>query len=224
MTIQQAFDNAAADYDQLRRSLIPCFDDFYGTAVNIVPFDKLSSRSILDLGAGTGLYSGMLQAVYPNASVTLLDLAPEMLEKAKVRFEIMGKLPTILLGDYLETDFEGCYDLIISALSIHHLADEDKEQLYQKIYASLKPGGMFVNADQVLGATTEIEQLYRTNWLESVRAKGISEEELNKALQRMEYDRMTPLNTQLEWLEKAGFQNVDCWYKNFSFAVFGGYR
>lgn len=83
---------------------------------------------------------------------------------------------------------------------------------------------MFVNADQVLGATTEIEKLYRTNWLESVCAKGISQEELNRARKRMEYDRMTPLSTQLSWLEKAGFQDVDCWYKNFSFAVFGGYR
>lgn len=64
----------------------------------------------------------------------------------------------------------------------------------------------------------------RKHWLESVRGKGISQQELNKAFQRMEYARMTPLNTQLGWLEKASFQNVDCWYKNFSFAVFGGYR
>lgn len=224
MNIQQAFDTAAADYDPLRRTLIPCFDDFYGTAVGVVAFEQTASLSVLDLGAGTGLYSGMIQAVFPNARMTLLDLAPEMLEKAKARFKEMGKSPKILLGDYLKTDFAGSYELIISALSIHHLEDGDKERLYQKVYSSLKPGGMFVNADQVLGATTEIEKLYRTNWLESVCAKGISQEELNCARQRMEYDRMTPLNTQLSWLEKAGFQDVDCWYKNFSFAVFGGYR
>jgi tRNA (cmo5U34)-methyltransferase len=83
---------------------------------------------------------------------------------------------------------------------------------------------MFVNADQVLGATTELEKLYRTHWLKSVRALGISDEELNKARKRMEYDRMTPLTDQLGWLKQAGFQDVDCWYKNFSFAVFGGHR
>jgi tRNA (cmo5U34)-methyltransferase len=224
VNIQQAFDAAAADYDGLRRILIPCFDDFYGTAVRVVPFDQAEPLSVLDLGAGTGLYSGTLQAVFPNAKFTLLDLAPEMLEKAKARFEEMGKLPRILLGDYVEADFEGSYDLIISALSIHHLEDADKERLYQRIYSSLKPGGMFVNADQVLGATTELEKLYRTHWLESVRALGISDEELNKARKRMEYDRMTPLSDQLGWLKQAGFRDVDCWYKNFSFAVFGGHR
>jgi len=35
---------------------------------------------------------------------------------------------------------------------------------------------------------------------------------------------MAPLDIQLRWLEAAGFQDVDCWYKNFSFAVFGGHR
>ncbi|MEH2414641.1 hypothetical protein [Nostoc sp.] len=35
---------------------------------------------------------------------------------------------------------------------------------------------------------------------------------------------MATLDIQLRQLEAAGFQNVDSWYKNFSFAVFGGYR
>ncbi|MBE9182386.1 GNAT family N-acetyltransferase [Oculatella sp. LEGE 06141] len=40
----------------------------------------------------------------------------------------------------------------------------------------------------------------------------------------MKYDRLAPLDQQLQWLETVGFQHVDCWYKHFSFAVFGGQR
>lgn len=224
MNIQQAFNAAAAEYDQLRRILIPCFDDFYGTAVEVIPFNRTAPLKVLDLGAGTGLYSGMVQAVFPNAEFTLLDLASEMLEKAKTRFCEMGKSPRFLIGDYVETDWDGSYDLVISGLSIHHLSDADKERLYQKIFHALKPEGMFVNADQVLGKTPELEQRYRQQWLDSIRSRGISEEQINAAKKRMEYDRMATLDAQLGWLKAAGFQNVDCWYKNFSFAVFGGYR
>jgi len=224
VNIQQAFNAAAADYDGLRRTLIPCFDDFYKTAVEIVPFERTALLKVLDLGAGTGLYSGMLQATFPYTEFTLLDLAAEMLDQAQLRFSSMGKSPRILIGDYVNTDFLGPYDLIISSLSIHHLEDSDKEHLYRRIYLALKPGGMFINADQVLGKTPELERLYRQNWLDSVRTLGISDEQLLAALQRMEYDRMTPLDNQLAWLEAAGFQDVDCWYKNFSFAVFGGRR
>jgi tRNA (cmo5U34)-methyltransferase len=224
MNIQEAFNSAAGDYDNLRRILIPCFDDFYKTAVEIIPGDWTAPLKVLDLGAGTGLYSGMVQSVFPKAEFTLLDLAPEMLEKAKFRFSKMGKSPKILIGDYIETDLGDSYDLIISALSIHHLSDFDKELLYQRIYNVLKPGGIFVNADQILGKTADLEELYRQHWLDSIRANGISEEDLKAAQKRMEYDRMATLDIQLRWLEAAGFKNVDCWYKNFSFAVFGGYR
>lgn len=232
MNIQQAFNAAAADYDLLRRTLIPCFDDFYKTAVEVIPCDcakrtlrdRTAPFKVLDLGAGTGLYSGMVQAVFPRAEFTLVDLAVEMLEKAKSRFTSMGKSPRILIADYIEADLGGPYDLAISALSIHHLSDSDKQRLYQRIYNVLNPGGMFVNADQVLGKTPELEKLYRQNWLDSVRALGISDEDLDAALKRMEYDRMATLDIQLSWLEAAGFQDVDCWYKNFSFAVFGGRR
>jgi tRNA (cmo5U34)-methyltransferase len=224
MNIQEAFNAAAVDYDSLRRILIPCFDEFYKTAVEIIPSERTAPIKVLDLGAGTGLYSGMVQSVFPNAEFTLLDLAPEMLEKAKLRFSKMGKSPKILIGDYIEADLGDSYDLIISALSIHHLSDFDKELLYQRIYDVLNPGGIFVNADQVLGKTPDLEELYRQHWLDSVRAKGISEEDFKAAQKRMEYDRMATLEIQLHWLEAAGFQNVDCWYKNFSFAVFGGYR
>lgn len=224
MTIQQAFNAAAADYDQLRRILIPCFDDFYTTAVEVIPCDRTAPLKVLDLGAGTGLYSGMVQAVFPNAEITLLDLADEMLEKAKKRFSQMGKSPNIVIGDYIESDWQGSYDLVISGLSIHHLSNPDKQCLYQRIYQALKPGGMFVNADQVLGNTPTLEKRYRQQWIDAIRSLGISDEELNAALKRMEYDRMATLTAQLGWLEAAGFQDVDCWYKNFSFAVFGGER
>jgi tRNA (cmo5U34)-methyltransferase len=230
--IQQAFNAAAADYDKLRRTLIPCFDDFYGTAVSVIAGDafrqgnalRTTPLKVLDLGAGTGLYAGMVQAVFPFAEFTLLDLAAEMLEQAKSRFSRMGKSPRIKLCDYVEADLGGSYDLVISGLSIHHLCDSDKERLYQRIHDALNPGGMFVNADQVLGKTPELDKRYRQHWLDSVCALGISEKDLKDAKKRMECDRMATLDIQLGWLEAAGFQDVDCWYKNFSFAVFGGHR
>ncbi|MEH1800600.1 MAG: hypothetical protein V7L02_14880 [Nostoc sp.] len=39
------------------------------------------------------------------------------------------------------------------------MSDIDKELLYQRIYDVLNPGGIFVNADQVLGKTPDLEKL-----------------------------------------------------------------
>lgn len=224
MSIQQAFNSVAADYDQQRRLLIPCFDDFYQTAIAVIPHPAETALKVLDLGAGTGLFAAMVQAAFPRAELTLIDLAEDMLEQAKLRFQRLGHSPKIVLSDYSQVDLQGPYDLVISALSIHHLDDLEKERLYQRIYQALRPGGLFVNADQVLGETPALDRLYRQQWLASVKASGISPADLEAALQRMEYDRMAMLKAQLHWLGTAGFVNVDCWYKNFSFAVFGGNR
>jgi tRNA (cmo5U34)-methyltransferase len=40
----------------------------------------------------------------------------------------------------------------------------------------------------------------------------------------MKEDRMATLGSQLRWLEEAGFREVDCWYKSYNFAVFGGHK
>lgn len=223
MNVLQAFNTAALDYDKQRRGLIPCFDDFYGMAVEALSTCQRLPLKALDLGAGTGLYASMVQAAFPNIEFTLVDLADKMLEQAEARFSSIGKSPRILLGDYLATDLGNAYDLVISGLSIHHLSDTDKQHLYQRIYDILSPGGMFVNADQVLGKTPNIDKLYRQHWLNSVSV-AVSNEELKAAKKRMECDRMAKLDDQLNWLEAAGFQDVDCWYKNYSFAVFGGHK
>ena len=44
---------------------------------------------------------------------------------------------------------EGPFDAVISALAIHHLEDEDKRVLFARVHDVLRPGGVFVNAEQV---------------------------------------------------------------------------
>jgi len=65
------FDAGADKYDQQRRMVIPCFNDFYQTAVNLIPFDRTDSFTFLDLGAGTGLLASFIINLFPNAEGTL---------------------------------------------------------------------------------------------------------------------------------------------------------
>jgi ubiquinone/menaquinone biosynthesis C-methylase UbiE len=215
------FSRDAGGYDDLRRKLIPCFDEFYGTALKLIAEWRPDRHiDVLDIGAGTGLFTSMVFELGGIARLSLLDGSPEMLERAKARFPATATVD-YRVGDMASADL-GRHDLIISALAIHHLSDPDKAALYARIRRALKPGGLFVNAEQVLGPSPEADARYVRIWHEQIRALGVSEEEIAKAAERMSYDRCASVEAQLGWLRDAGFSDVDCSFKAWRFAVISG--
>jgi tRNA (cmo5U34)-methyltransferase len=220
-TVKRAFDLSANTYDQSRRQLIPCFDAFYGTVLELIPYTPQDRFRVLDLGAGTGLLGQLVAQRFPRATVALMDISEAMLAKAKERFAQMPGAFEFMLADYT-AGVSGEFEVVVSALSIHHLTDLSKAKLFGDILAALTPGGLFVNADQVLGATPGIDRIYRERWLRQVREMGCPLADLEAAMERMQEDKMAPVDHQLSWLRQAGFHEVNCWYQNYSFAVYSG--
>ena len=220
--IKEQFDSVSKKYDSQREYLIPCFNEFYSACLPLVK-SLTHAKKVLDIGAGTGLFTQFIYDVNPNLQFTLVDLSGEMLEVARERFEGESNF------EYLELDFskDGIpdkYDIIISGLAIHHLEDSDKAKLYKNIYKALNDGGLFINADQVAGKNVMFDSLYKYYWRETVSHSGLDREALVQAFERTKLDKLAPLETQLHMLEKAGFNEVDCIYKNMNFAVFGGFK
>lgn len=223
-TIAEAFNRAARSYDGLRRRLIPCFDDFYGAAAELVEEFAPPGGRILDLGAGTGLLSALATARRPDLHLVLTDLAEGMLNQARERFA--GRAPTVeyRVMNHLDLAEEGSFDVVMSALSIHHLEDEGKAAVYAAMARAVRPGGLVLNADQVSGDTPEMEARYWGHWRAAIERAGVSPEEIAAAIERQSFDRRAPLEAQLNWLRQAGLSQVECRYKNVSFVVMAGLR
>ena len=219
--IRERFNDHASQYDDQRRKLIPCFDDFYSIPITVLDTKK-EEPQVLDIGAGTGLFSSFLKEKFPQAKLTLIDISEKMMEVAKIRFRSESDVEYVI-ADYTDYAFESNkYDFIISSLSIHHLTDEEKRSLYDSLYIALKPGGVFVNADQVLGQTGYLESLYKKEWANKINSSGLTKEEVEAAHERTKLDKMSTLEDQIHWLQQSGFQDVDCLYKYFNFVVLYG--
>lgn len=224
--MRAVFDAAAGGYDRVRARLVPNLEAFYGAALDAVPFAGGEPIRVLDLGAGTGLMSELVAERYPASEITLVDISVEMLRVARRRLgaERAGRTRFRVL-DFARKELPGEpgeYDLVVSALSVHHLTHGDKRELFERVREALSGGGYFVNADQVLGETAEEEGRNREWWLRSVREAGTSERELAEALHRMKADREATLSEQMRWLEEAGFVGVRSPYRDHCFAVYGG--
>ena len=218
--VRERFNEHASQYDEQRRKLIPCFDDFYSIPISVLDTKK-EKPHVLDIGAGTGLFSSFLKEKFPQAKLTLIDISEKMMEVAKDRFRGESDIE-FLIADYTDYVFDNKYDFIISSLSIHHLTDEEKRNLYDCLYTALKPGGVFVNADQALGKTAHIESLYKEDWANKINSSGLTKEKVEAAHERTKLDKMSTLEDQIHWLQQSGFQDVDCLYKSFNFVVLYG--
>lgn len=105
--------------------------------------------SILDLGCGTGLELNDVFARVPNARVTGIDLAPNMLNQLRSKFSHRMNQITLIQAHYLDFPLgEVLYDYAIATLTLHHLPPENKLRVYEKVRKALKEGGLYIEGDQ----------------------------------------------------------------------------
>ena len=199
---REVFDATASTYDTDRSKLIPGCDAFYRWALDLIP---ARAKVICELGAGSGLMTRLLRDRFPTAHLHVIDFSAPMLDRAKER---LGNDPNITWhqSDYAANPLPQSLCAVVSTLSIHHLDDADKRVVFQKAYASLKPNGVFVNADQVAGPTPALEDRYKAIWLQQVRVAGATEPQIEASLYRQQEDRCVSVEAQLQWLHEAGFK------------------
>ena len=133
-------------YRALMRQEVPDYDRLQAELVEATR--GITARSILELGTGTGETTRRILAAHPQAGLHGIDSSPEML--AAARSALSGydvRLEVARIEDPLP---DGPFDLIVSALTIHHLAGPDKAALFTRIAVLLPPGGRFVVADIVV--------------------------------------------------------------------------
>src|SRR5208283_1902462 len=97
------------------------------------------------------------------------------------------------LLDHGQDPIPGNFDAIVSGLSIHHLEHEEKRALFARIYAALRTGGIFINAEVILGESDDTERTANAEWKRAAREAGASDCDLAAAIERQKHDRCATL-------------------------------
>jgi 2-polyprenyl-3-methyl-5-hydroxy-6-metoxy-1,4-benzoquinol methylase len=133
------FEEKAQDWDT--NDMIKALSAGIGSSI----LDRVSlheDMTVMDFGAGTGLISAHIA---PHVKqVTAVDVSESMLEKLAAKPELQGKVE-VRCQDITEQPLEEDFDLIVSAMAMHHV--QDTEDLLRRFVQSLKPGAKVALAD-----------------------------------------------------------------------------
>jgi tRNA (cmo5U34)-methyltransferase len=192
---------------------------------------------VLDIGCGDGALLAKVMESRRVSHAVALDGSAAMLQRARKRFAKNDDVK------FVQADFNDAnwpaklpaepFDVIVSGFAIHHSEDEQKRQIYAQIFQLLAPGGVFVNIEHVASATPFGERLWNRAWTEyDVAYRRASGEQIEFDAVLAEFlasdqraaNRLTPVETQLQWLREIGFADVDCYCKYLELAVLAGYR
>jgi tRNA (cmo5U34)-methyltransferase len=165
-------------------------------------------RRLLDLGTGDGRLMALLLARCPEAEGIAVEFSPAMLERARERFRSDDRVQVVEHDLAEPLPALGPRDVICSSFAIHHLPDERKRRLYEECWAILEPGGVFCNLEHVSSPTPGLHQRF-------LDVTGGQEDASNILLD---------VQTQLTWLRKIGFEDVDCLWKWRELALLSGVK
>lgn len=158
--MDQFFDSRLDIYDDHQLDCIDHAREFLRFTAACLP--AYAHCSLLDLGCGTGLELDDYFAINPSASVTGIDMAPGMLNRLKEKHG--HRNINLILGSYFDVPFgRAVYDAAVSVESLHHFTADEKIPLYQKLHASLKPGGFFILTDY-FSLSDEEERLHEASY------------------------------------------------------------
>jgi tRNA (cmo5U34)-methyltransferase len=216
-----------AEYDELIRRLVPAYPAMRPVQLELLALalpGRGEGRRVLDLGGGTGALAAAIAERFPAAEVEIWDTDPEMLAIARERCGAFGDRVHYVERSFTEP-LSPC-DAVAACIALHHVKDMSvKAAIYRNIFAALRPGGIFVNADTAVCAMPALRDHAFRLWAKSMQPHGIGEKEAYAHFASWAHeDYYPPLNTELRMLADAGFAEPECFWREAAAVVFGAMR
>jgi tRNA (cmo5U34)-methyltransferase len=216
-----------SEYDALIRTLVPAYP-----AMRPVQLDLLAlalpeggkGKRVLDLGGGTGALAAAIAEKFPGAVVEIWDTDPEMLAVARERCAASGERVQYVGRSFTEP-LPAC-DAVAACIALHHVKDMSvKAAIYKNIFAALRPGGVFVNADTAVPTGGVLREHAFALWAKAMAPHGIDARQAYAHFASWAHeDYYPPLITELRLLAAAGFAEPECFWREAAAVVFGAAR
>jgi tRNA (cmo5U34)-methyltransferase len=157
MSLEQRFRGAMSEEYSLIRLTIPHFEELQARVGEVVshylPDDNRQRVQVLEIGCGDGATSWVILSSREHCFLTAVDSEKKMIEQASENLQsfLQDNRCRLIHGDALAhlQGLPSCsVDIVASALALHNMERSYRDAVHAEVFRSLKPGGLFVNADK----------------------------------------------------------------------------
>lgn len=214
-----AFDEGVtAVFDDMLTRSIPQYEVMRQAVHNLaVTYAKDKPGAIVDLGCSRGAQLAPLVAALPDARFIGVDVSEPMLSAAAERFKDAPQVE-IRRCD-LRHDFPTpSASVVLSVLTLQFTPLEYRQNIIQRCYNALAPGGALILVEKVLGSTADIDDVMVSQYYSLKAANGYSQDQIERKRYSLE-GVLVPLTARWneELLARAGFAHVDCFWRWMNF-------
>ncbi len=147
----ERYDQDVADEDH------PVRDGYAAALAWVANEVSRTDGAILELGTGTG---NLTRRLASGRQLTCVDISAAMLEQAKRKLSGRAQQPQFVVQDLLGFFATNTmrYGVVVSTFAVHHLEQDEKQNLFSKIREVLHRPGVAVFADLMFAGGPAREQ------------------------------------------------------------------
>ncbi len=223
-----------------------CYQRFREKLASLLPFEPGATIRVLDIGTGDGALSLEVLHVYPNAEFVCHDFSETMLTRARQQLAQFIDRVTFVKSDLRDPAWthviKGTFDAVVSSIAIHNVSESSQgapgrmQEIYSEVYGLVKPRGCFLNYDIVTPPGPVATEIYFKERCAVYQASLKAEMGIERSIQEIEQEfherwhkwggapGIRHITNHLEWLKRAGFDEVDCLWIDMRNTIIGGFR
>lgn len=217
------FDESVTDvFDDMLARSIPQYEVMRRTVTDLAALHRKPWTEIVDLGCSRGeAVAPLVERFGRENHYTLCEVSEPMLAAARRRFVREVDRGVVRVA---ELDLRASYPLAqasvtLSVLTLMFVPIEHRQRVVRNAWLNTVPGGCLIVVEKVLGDTADLDDAFASRYLTMKAENGYTAEEIERKRLSLE-GVLVPLTARMneEMLRRAGFEQVDCFWRWCNFA------
>lgn len=217
-------ENVADVFDDMVNRSIPFYEAVIDAIADLLELRLTDGDTIVDLGCSTGSTLLELSRRLEDKAINYIgiDNADAMLDKARRKCELFSKgdIISFTTDDIASCDLSSA-KVILCNYTLQFLRPMTRQAFLDRLYQSLPEGGILIISEKTISHAKQLNRDFISLYHHFKKTQGYSELEIANKREALE-NVLIPFSFQenLQLLERAGFTEIEIFFKWFNFSSF----